>query len=73
MSGFVCPHCQDCTNIFSKGGGKALAEYCKIPFIGDIPIDPKLAMAAEKGENFLASFKESPASIAFQTIVNKLL
>ena len=22
MSGFVCPNCNDCTNIFSKGGGK---------------------------------------------------
>ena len=22
MSGFVCPNCKDCTNIFSKGGGK---------------------------------------------------
>jgi len=72
MSGFVCPHCQDCTNIFSKGGGKALAEYCKLPFLGDIPIDPKLGMAAEKGENFLSSFKESPASIAFQSIVDQL-
>ena len=26
MSGYVCENCQECTNIFSKGGGEALAK-----------------------------------------------
>lgn len=34
MSGFVCPHCSECNNIFSKGGGEKLAEYSKVPFLG---------------------------------------
>ena len=25
MSGFVCPHCAECTNLFSSGGGEKLA------------------------------------------------
>ena len=29
MSGYVCPHCSTCTNVFSSGGGKALAEHAK--------------------------------------------
>ena len=72
MSGFVCPHCQDCTNIFSKGGGKALAEYSKVKFLGEIPIEPNIAMAAEKGQNFIESFQDSVACSAFKTIVNQL-
>ncbi|KAK3705181.1 hypothetical protein QZH41_013962, partial [Actinostola sp. cb2023] len=32
MSGFVCPPCSECTNVFSKGGGEALAQECKVPF-----------------------------------------
>lgn len=34
MSGFVCPNCQECTNIFSSGGGKSLAELVKVPLLG---------------------------------------
>merc|ERR1712179_300676 len=29
MSGFECPNCKECTNIFSKGGGRALADHVK--------------------------------------------
>jgi Mrp family chromosome partitioning ATPase len=71
-SGFVCPNCKDCTNIFSKGGGQALAEHAKVPFLGAIPIDPNLALAAESGQNFVSAFKTSPAAVAFQDIVKQL-
>lgn len=36
MSGFVCPHCSECSNIFSKGGGQQLADLSKIPFLGNL-------------------------------------
>ena len=42
MSGFVCPHCSECTKIFSSGGGVALAQQQNIPFLGTIPIDPRV-------------------------------
>ncbi len=71
MSGFVCPHCKDCTNIFSKGGGKALADLVQVPFLGEIPIDPKLALAAENGQNFVQEFQASEAANAFVSILNK--
>ncbi|GEQ72724.1 hypothetical protein JCM33374_g6412 [Metschnikowia sp. JCM 33374] len=40
MSGFICPHCADCTNIFSSGGGERLSESLGLDFLGKIPIDP---------------------------------
>ena len=72
MSGYVCPNCNDCTNIFSKGGGKALAEHAKVPFLGEIPIEPNLALAAEKGQNFVIEFQSSTAAVAFSSIVDKI-
>ncbi|KAB0401446.1 hypothetical protein E2I00_009230, partial [Balaenoptera physalus] len=33
MSGFVCPHCAECTNIFSRGGGEELARHAGVPFL----------------------------------------
>jgi Mrp family chromosome partitioning ATPase len=34
MSGFVCPHCSECTNVFSCGGGESFAHESQIPFLG---------------------------------------
>lgn len=73
MSGFVCPHCSECTNVFSKGGGEALAENCKIPFLGSIPLDPSLTQSLEDGQAFIDLFPNSPTLNAVNTITNKLL
>lgn len=40
MAGFICPHCSDCTDIFLRGGGKALSTSLDLKFLGEIPIDP---------------------------------
>lgn len=42
MSGFACPHCAECTNVFSTGGGQSLAQREGILFLGKVPIDPLL-------------------------------
>jgi predicted RNA-binding Zn-ribbon protein involved in translation (DUF1610 family) len=49
MSGFVCPNCQECTNVFSSGGGKVMAEEFKVRFLGSVPIDPQFVMLLEAG------------------------
>ena len=51
---------------------QALAEHASIPFLGDIPIDPNLALAAERGQNYTTLFQNSPASKAFETVIQKL-
>jgi len=53
MSGFVCPSCDQCANVFSKGGGKSLAEQMGVRFLGEIPIDPKIAQSMDSGLNLL--------------------
>jgi len=49
MSGFVCPNCSECTNIFSSGGGKVMAQEFSVKFLGSIPIDPQFVMLVESG------------------------
>lgn len=50
MSGFVCPYCAECTNIFSKGGGESLAKELNLKFLGSIPIDPAFVDMIENQE-----------------------
>ncbi|CAB4019767.1 cytosolic Fe-S cluster assembly factor NUBP2 homolog isoform X1 [Paramuricea clavata] len=73
MSGFICPHCSECSNVFSTGGGAALAKQCDVPFLGCIPLDPNLARCLEDGEDFLQSFLDSEASKSFNNIVTELV
>lgn len=42
MSGYTCPGCNEVTNIFSKGGGAQLAVETKVPYMGALPIDPRV-------------------------------
>lgn len=72
MCGFVCPHCTECTNIFSYGGGESLAEMGQVPFLGRIPIDPRLTQAVENGTNFINAFQESATAQSFIGIVEKI-
>ncbi|XP_064614543.1 cytosolic Fe-S cluster assembly factor NUBP2 homolog [Liolophura sinensis] len=73
MSGFICPNCSECTNVFSKGGGEALAKQFSIPFLGCIPLDPLLAQSLEKGESFVDTFPQSATRKAFMEIVDRLV
>ncbi|TVY87992.1 Cytosolic Fe-S cluster assembly factor [Lachnellula willkommii] len=49
MSGFVCPNCSECTNVFSKGGGQVMAQEFGVKFLGSVPIDPQFVMLVETG------------------------
>ena len=73
MCGFVCPHCSECTNIFSRGGGESLAEMGKVPFLGRIPIDPTLTQSVENGVDFISTFRESATAQSFIRIVAKIV
>jgi Mrp family chromosome partitioning ATPase len=72
MSGFLCPHCQKTSNIFKVGGGKKAAERYKVPFLGSIPLDPKIVEYSDAGKPFITQQEESPAAKAFYRAVKKI-
>ena len=71
MSGFVCPNCKGESIIFkpSTGGAKKMAEEMGVPFLGSVPLDPKLARACDEGKNFIEENPESPAVKAINSII----
>ncbi len=70
MSGFVCPHCNETVDIFKSGGGEELAREFELPFLGRVPMDPKVVVAGDDGAPYLSSAEESPAITAFSEVVN---
>jgi Mrp family chromosome partitioning ATPase len=72
MSGLVCPHCGKKINLFKTGGGEKAAADFSIPFLGRIPIDPKIVEEGDKGIPFMLSQDDSPVVKAFNRIVEKI-
>ena len=70
MSGFVCPHCNETVNIFDTGGGEEIAREFELPFLGRVPMDPKVVIAGDEGKPYLSSDNESPAIAAFGEVVD---
>jgi Mrp family chromosome partitioning ATPase len=75
MSGFVCPGCQGKSQIFkpTTGGGEALSKELGVPFLGSVPLDPRIGKACDNGESFLDLYPDSPATSAILDVVDKLL
>lgn len=71
MAGFVCPKCTKESQIFeaTTGGGKALSEEIGIPYLGSVPLDPRIGMACDYGESYFDSFPDSPACTALKKVV----
>ncbi|GME87524.1 unnamed protein product [Ambrosiozyma monospora] len=81
MSGFICPHCEECTNIFGAGGGKKLAEEVQLPYLGNVPIDPNFVDIIEKqteirkneGKTLVDLYSGCRLSKMFAEITDKVL
>ncbi len=65
MSYFVCPKCGDRTEIFSHGGARKAAEELDLPFLGEIPLDPRVVMGGDQGKPIVSLAPDSPAAKAF--------
>ncbi len=72
MSGYVCPNCGERVEIFQGGGGEKLAQERGVPFLGRIPIDPKVSGSSDRGVPFVIEQPDSSASKAFLEIVEKV-
>jgi ATP-binding protein involved in chromosome partitioning len=73
MSGFVCPKCGNNTDIFESGGGEKFAKEMNVPFLGRIPIDPKIVKACDSGRPYVQEYKGSQAYNAFNQSILPLM
>ncbi|MFB6353604.1 MAG: Mrp/NBP35 family ATP-binding protein [Halobacteriales archaeon] len=49
MSTFICPDCGGEHDIFGSGGGEAFAEETEMPFLGRLPLDPRVRTGGDEG------------------------
>jgi len=72
MAYFKCPD-GSIHYIFGKGAAEEIAEQFNIPFLGKIPIDPRIREANDKGKIFFLEYPDSEASKEFLRIADKVI
>jgi len=72
MSYFECPNCAQRTEIFSHGGGIALAEKLGVEALGQIPLDPEIRHGGDEGEPLVHRRPQSPQAVAFVRIATRI-
>ena len=72
MSYFLCPHCDERSEIFGHGGGRKAAEELGLEFLGEIPLDTKTREGADSGVPITESEPDSPQAQAFLRIAEQV-
>ena len=68
MSGMVCPHCGEKIDLFKVGGGERAARELGVPFLGRIPIDPRMVISCDAGTPFVIDPEPSEVGEAFEDL-----
>jgi len=72
MSGFVCPHCNEKVDIFGSGGGERTAAAASIPFLGRIPMDPRVVSCGDQGSSIQEKYADSEVAKAISSIADRV-
>ena len=72
MGAFTDPDTGRVFELFSSGGGQRLADEIGAPLLGQIPLQPGLAEAADAGRPVLVAAPESPAGHALHRVAEAL-
>lgn len=73
MSGFVCPHCGEITDIFKSGGGEATAKDMNVQFLGRVPIEPGIVDCGDSGVPVVLKNPDSASAKAFEGIIDRII
>jgi ATP-binding protein involved in chromosome partitioning len=60
-------------DIFRHGGGKKLAAEAGVPFLGEVPIDPRVAECGDAGDPIVHKHPDSPAAKAYLELAATVL
>jgi ATP-binding protein involved in chromosome partitioning len=54
--------------IFRHGGGQRLAQEAGVPFLGEIPIDPRVAECGDAGQPIVRKYPDAPVAQSYLTL-----
>jgi len=73
MSYFVCPHCHQQTDIFSRGGAEKTAAQFDVGYLGAVQLDPDLRKAGDSGKPVVLEGENSPSAKSLYEFARKVI
>jgi ATP-binding protein involved in chromosome partitioning len=72
MSMFTCPDCGSSHAIFGHGGARDTAAKLGVPFLGEIPLVPRIRETSDAGTPVSVSAPDGPEALAFLELAKKV-
>ncbi|MFN7951980.1 MAG: iron-sulfur cluster carrier protein ApbC [bacterium] len=72
MSYFLCPHCNERSEIFGYGGGRRKAMELGVPFLGEIPIVGAIREGGDNGRPVVMAEPSSPVAKVYGEVAGAL-
>jgi ATP-binding protein involved in chromosome partitioning len=73
MSYFVCPHCRNEIDIFSRGGAEKTAREFGVDFLGSIQLDPEIRKSGDEGKPAVLEGENSPHAKALFDFAHRVV
>ena len=72
MSVFICPDCGHAHHIFGEGGARQTAAQLGVPFLGEIPLLPRIRETSDAGTPVMVESPDGPEAKAFAAVAEKV-
>ncbi len=73
MSYFACPHCNGRIDVFGHGEGQHMAESFRVPFLGEIEIDPQIRIGGDTGKPVASLGEDAPGGKSIFSVARRLV
>lgn len=73
MSYFLCPHCDERSEIFAHGGARETSAKLGVGFLGEIPLDGDIRATSDAGQPIVLAQPQSPHAAAYRGIAQRVL
>jgi ATP-binding protein involved in chromosome partitioning len=72
MTHFLCPHCEEITEVFPGSGGESESNRLDVPLLAQIYMSPEIALSADSGEPYVFKYTDSPITQIYSSMVDKI-
>ena len=72
MSFFVCDECDKKHHIFKNGGGQLMANKLNVPYLGEVPLVPKVVENGDSGKPTVMAESNNQASEAYVNLAGQV-
>ncbi len=72
MSYMIAPKSKERIDVFGEGGGRRTADSMKVPFLGELPLEPEVRIGGDSGRPIVLRGPDDEAAAAFLAMARRV-